>query len=108
MNERQARLAVMLADERDAIARDLARLNETDCRPGQGAGLVLAYRDSCRLLAVIRGRPVDQDLGRSGPRRLAAPLPSEVFAAVHAAMVKACEDRLADIAIEMRGMGVEP
>lgn len=107
MNERQARLAVMLADERDAIARDLARLKEADCRPGEGAGLVMAFRDSCRILAVIRGRLVDQDLSR-GARRLLAPLPSEVFAAVHAAMVKACEDRLADIELEMHGMGVEP
>lgn len=107
MNERQARLAVMLADERDAIARNLARLNEADFRPGQGAGMVMAFRDSFRLLAVIRGRAMDQEQGRGG-LRLAVPLPIEVFAAVHAAMVKACEDRLAEITIEIRGMGVEP
>ena len=58
-------------------------------------------------VAVINGRAMDQEQGRGG-LRLAAPLPSEVFSAVHAAMVKACEDRLAGIAIEMRGMGVEP
>ena len=107
MNERQARRAVMLADERQAILQDLGILTDPERNLGEGQGLVIVTKDWPPMLAVIDGVTVPHTLA-PGATRLTAPVPREVFNKVLAAMVSSSRARIGVIEDEMRAMGVDP
>ena len=107
MNEKQARRAVLLADERNAILRDLGILTDPERNLGEGQGLVIVTKDWPPMLAVIDGVTVPHTLA-PGATRLMAPVPREVFNQVLATMVAASRARIGVIEDEMRALGVEP
>ena len=107
MNEQQARRAVLLADERQAILRDLDILTGDDRMLGEGRGLVIVTRDWPPIGAVISGVGAVDAL-RPVAAQITAQIPREVFNHVLAAMVAASRARIGVIEDEMRELGVEP
>ena len=107
MNERQARRAVMLADERQAILQDLGILTDPERNLGEGQGLVIVTKDWPPMLAVIDGVTVPHTLFTVATR-MSAPIPRTAFNAALQAMVTASQDRIRVIEDEMRAMGVDP
>ena len=107
MNERQARRAVMLADERQAILRDLAALTDPDRVFAEGLGLVIVTKDRLPIGASIDG-VVEPWPHMPSATRLTARIPRPAFNAALQAMVTASQDRAAAIDAELLALGVEP
>lgn len=107
MNEQQARRAVQLADERNAILQDLGILTDPERNLGEGQGLVIVTKDWPPMLAVIDGVTVHKPLP-SVATQLRAAIPRTAFNAALQAMVTACQDRVLAINAEMHELGVEP
>ena len=107
MNEKQARRAVALADERNVILQDLGILTDPERNLGEGQGLVIVTKDWPPMLAAIDGVNVPRTLV-PGSTRLNAPVPREVFNQVLAAMVSSSRQRIQVIEDEMQALEVEP
>lgn len=107
MNERQARRAVLLADERLAIVRDLDILTNPERHLGEGLGLVIVTKDWPPIAARIDG------VGHHWPviptaTKLTAQIPREAFNAVLTTMVVASRARIVAIEYELHELGVDP
>lgn len=109
MNERQARRAVLLADERNAILRDLGILTNETRSLGEGLGLVIVTKDWPPLGAVISGASEPRAIVHvPTATQITAQIPREAFNLALAAMVTASRARIGVIEDEMRALGVEP
>ena len=108
MNEKQARRAVQLADERNAILRDLGILTDPERNLGEGQGLVIVTKDWPPIGAMIDGVIPPHEELIPVATKLTAAIPREVFNQVLATMVAASRARIGVIEDEMRALGVEP
>ena len=107
MIEHDARRAVQLADERNAILRDLDLLTDPESNLHEGGGLVIVTKGLPPMLAVIDGVTVPHTVTPGGTR-LTAPIPRLAFNAALQAMVTASQDRVLAINAELNALGVEP
>lgn len=106
MNERQARRAVLLADERQAILRDLDILGGQERSLGEGLGLVIVTTGWPPIGASIDG--VAEHWPNIPPAtRLMARIPRQAFNAAMQAMITASQDRVLAINAELHELGVE-
>lgn len=107
MNENQARRAVQLADERNAILRDLDLLTDPESNLHEGGGLVIVTKGLLPVMAVIDGVTVPHTVTPGGTR-LTASIPRLAFDAALQAMVTASQDRVLAINAELHELGVKP
>ena len=108
MNEKQARRAVQLADERNAILRDLGILTDPERNLGEGQGLVIVTKDWPPIGAMIDGVIPPHEALLPVATKLTVPIQRVVFNAVLAAMVSSSRQRIRVIEDEMRDLGVDP
>ena len=106
--EKQARRAVQLADERNAILRDLGILTDPERNLGEGQGLVIVTKDWPPIGAMIDGVIPPHEELIPVATKLTAAIPREVFNQVLGAMVSSSRQRIRVIEDEMRALGVEP